>query len=113
MNGERVHAALELIRKRFIHHPVTIEPALSFESLRYDIHPEVGLPAWPMPGMTFVPVGFIYYVEAFGGESLGQLLRDEIAGRHGVRLAGAMHGGQCPNTGMSTVAKCANALVKS
>jgi hypothetical protein len=31
-----------------------------------------------------VLVGFIYHVEARGSESLGQLLRDEVASCHGI-----------------------------
>jgi hypothetical protein len=34
-----------------------------------------------------VPVRFVHHVEARGSESLGQLLRDEIAPGHGVRKA--------------------------
>jgi hypothetical protein len=51
--------------------------------------------ALPMPGMPGVLVGFIHHLEARGGESLGQLFRDEIAPCHGVRIAGARPAGQC------------------
>jgi hypothetical protein len=46
----------------------------------------MGLPARPVPGMAFVAVGFVDHVEALRGESLGQLLHDEIAGVHGCPL---------------------------
>jgi hypothetical protein len=62
------------------------------------MHPEMSLPAGPMPGMPCVLMGFVDHIEAFGRESLGQLLRDQIAGSHGLRLAGAPGGGQCRGT---------------
>ena len=46
----------------------------------------MGLAAGPMPGMADVLVGFVDYVEPRGGKSFGQLLCDQVAGRHGVRL---------------------------
>jgi hypothetical protein len=35
--------------------------------------------------MSDVLMGFIHYVETFGGESRRQLLHDKIAGCHGVQ----------------------------
>ena len=54
MDGERMHAALELARQRRIDHPVTFDPALPAEAVRHDIESEVGLSARPMPGMALV-----------------------------------------------------------
>ena len=85
MDGERVDAAFELADKCFVDHAVALEPALPAERLRHDIYPEVSLPALAMSGMPNVLVGFVHHVEARGSESLGQLLRDEIAPCHGVR----------------------------
>ena len=89
MDGKRVDAAFELTDKCFVDHAVALEPAPPAERLRHNMHPEMSLPALPMPGMSGVPVGFVHHVEARGSESLGQLLRDEIAPCHGVRIAGA------------------------
>src|SRR5215472_13939756 len=95
MDGERVDAAFELTDKCFVDHAVALKPALPTERLRHNMHSEMSLPALPMPGMSGVPVGFIHHVEARGSESLGQLLRDEIAPCHGVRIAGARPASQC------------------
>ena len=95
MDSERVDAAFELTDKCCVDHAVALEPALPAEHLRHNIHPEMSLPALPMPGMSRVLVGFVHHVEPYGGESLGQLLRDEIAPCHGVRIAGARPVGQC------------------
>jgi hypothetical protein len=95
MDSERVDAAFELTDKCCVDHAVALEPALPAEHLRHNIHPEMSLPALPMPGMSRVLVGFVHHVEPYGGESLGQLLRDDIAPCHGVRIAGARPVGQC------------------
>ena len=87
VDGERVHAAGELIRKNPVDHAVAFEPGLTFEGLRHDIDPEMGLPARPVAGMAFVLVGFVLHLEALRRESLGQLLCDEIGGSHAVPLA--------------------------
>src|SRR5215467_5203525 len=99
MDGKRVDAAFELTDKCFVDHAVALEPAPPAERLRHNMHPEMSLPALPMPGMSGVPVGFVHHVEVRGSESLGQLLRDEIAPCHGVRIAGAerpVNAGQWP-----------------
>ena len=103
MDRERVDGALELGGKQFIHQSVTIDPALPSERFRHDIEPEVSLAAGAIAGMSLVPVGLIDDVESLRRQSLGQLLRDEIAGAHvrgvslRVLLALALAGsrGQC------------------
>src|SRR5262249_59610252 len=67
------------------------------------------LPALAMSGMPDVLMGLVHHVEARGSKSLGQLLRDEIAPCHGVRIAGGAGAGQC----RVTAGKSANALVKT
>jgi hypothetical protein len=94
MDGERVDAALEIAAKRFIDHAVALEPALPAESLGHDIYPEMSFSARPVSGMPGVVVGFVHYPDALGRESLGQLLRDEIAPCHAPRIAVAVAGGQ-------------------
>jgi len=86
MDGERVHSARKLRRKRLINHAVTFEAGLPFKSLRYDIDTIMSLPARPVPGMAFVLVGFVHHLEALRRESLGQLSCDEIGGSHAARL---------------------------
>jgi hypothetical protein len=48
--------------------------------------PEVGLPVGTVSGMALVVVGFVHHVEARGPESFRQLLGDQIADGHGVRI---------------------------
>ena len=109
MDGERVHTPLELVGERRIDHAVALEPALPAERLRHDIYPEMSLPALAMSSMPSVLVGFVHHVEARGSESVGQLLHDEIARCHGVRIAAVGPAGQC----RLTARKRANALVKT
>ena len=109
VNRERVDAAGELTGKLFVDHSVALEPALPAERLRHDIYPEMSLPALAMPSMPGVLVGFVHHVEACGSESVGQLLHDEIARCHGVRIAAVGLAGQCRHTAR----KRANALVKT
>lgn len=109
MNRERVDAACEFSDKRFVDHAVALEPALPAERLRHDIYPEMSLPALAMSSMSNVLVGFVHHVEACGSESVGQLLHDEIARCHGVRIAAVRPAGQC----RLTARKGANALVKT
>jgi len=99
MDSERVDAAFELTHKRFVDHAVALEPALPAKRLRHNIHPEMSFPALPLPGMPGVLVGFIHHLEVRGGESLGQLFRNDIAPCHGVRIAGARRVGQCRKRG--------------
>jgi hypothetical protein len=67
MDGQRVDAALEF----------------------HDIDPVMGLPAWTVPGMTFVLVGFVQNVQAFRGKSRCQLLYDDIFCLHAGSLNGS------------------------
>ena len=109
MDGERVDAAFELTGKCFVDQAVALKPALPAERLRHDIYPEMSLPALAMSSMPSVLVGFVHHVEARGSESIGQLLHDEIARCHGVRIAAVGPAGQC----RLTARKRANALVKT
>jgi hypothetical protein len=71
MDGERVDAFGELARQRLVDDAMALDPALPFEDLSHDIDPEMGLAAWPVPGMTLMLVGFIDHPQALGGESRG------------------------------------------
>jgi hypothetical protein len=94
VNGERVHAAYKFPGKRRINHAVALDPGLSFEGVSHDIDPEMGLPAFPVPGMAFMLVRFILHLEALGRKSLGQLLRDGIGGSHAARVKRRRRAGQ-------------------
>lgn len=109
MNGKRVHPALQLGDEHLVDHAVALEPALPAERLRHNIYPEMSLPALAMSSMPGVLVGFVHHVEARGSESVGQLLHDEIARCHGVRIAAVGAASQC----RLTARKRANALVKT
>ena len=109
VNRERVDAAREFSDERFVNHAMALEPALPAERLRHNIYPEMSLPALAMSSMPSVLVGFVHHVEARGSESVGQLLHDEIARCHGVRIAAVGPAGQC----RFTARKRANALVKT
>jgi len=107
MDGERVHAAGQLIRQCLVDHAMAFEAGLTFERLRHDIHFEVSLPARPVPGMAFVLVGFVLHLEALRCESLGQLLCDEIDGSHAVPLRRGRPAGQWPlRRRISTLSCC-------
>jgi hypothetical protein len=94
MDGERMHAALELSDKRFVDHAVALEPALPAERLRHDIYPEMSFPALAMPSVPGVLVGFVHDLEPHGVESLGQLFRNEITPCHGLGITGSEPAGQ-------------------
>ena len=83
MNGERMHAARQLVGERGVDHAMTLDPALSTERFRHDIETEVSLAARAMPSVTFMAVRFIFDVQAFGRESLTQLFGDKILPSHG------------------------------
>ena len=86
VDGKRVDAVGKLTRKCRIDHAVALEPAHSAERISHDIDPVMRLPARTMPGMARVLMGLVDHVQAFGRESLGQLLRDQIEGSHVLPL---------------------------
>jgi hypothetical protein len=98
MNGKRVDAAGEFPGERCIYHAMALDSGLSFEGVSHDIHPEMGLAAFAVPGMAFVLVRFILHLEALGRKSLGQLLRDGIGGSHAARVKRRRRAGQWPES---------------
>jgi len=102
MDRQRMHAAGKLTHKCGIDHAMAFDPALSPEGIRHDIDPEMGFPARPMAGVTFMALGFIDHLEAVRGESLGQFLCDDILHRHGRALDRPMPPGQPRQSGSST-----------
>lgn len=95
MDRKRVHGTSELPRKRRIYHAVTLDPALPLEGLRHNINTEVRLAAWPVAGMALMQMGLILNLEAFGKESLAQLICDSLSGRHVAELKLATAIRQC------------------
>jgi hypothetical protein len=89
MDGERMHAALELSDKDLVDQAVALEAALPAERLRHNIYPEMRLPALAMPGVPGVLVGFVHHLEQRGVESPGQLFRDDITPGHGLGITGS------------------------
>ena len=64
---------------------MAIDPALPFERLRYNINPEMRLAARPVARVTFMQMGLIRDIEAFGRESFAQLFCDVIFNGHDLR----------------------------
>jgi hypothetical protein len=89
-----MHAAGELTYKCGIDHAMPFDSALSRERIRHDIDPEMRFSARPMAGMAFMAVGFVDHPQAFGGESFGQFLCDDILNRHSRALDRRMPPGQ-------------------
>ena len=87
VDGECVHAALQLARQCGVDHAVTLDPALPPEGLSHNINPEMRLPARPMAGVAFMLVGFIDDAQARRRESPGQLLRDDVGYAHGLGVS--------------------------
>jgi hypothetical protein len=83
MNGERMDAALQLVRERGVDHAVAFEPGLSPERLRYNIEPEVGLAARPVAGMSLVQMRFVFDVQALRREGCNKLGRYDVLHSHG------------------------------
>jgi hypothetical protein len=54
VDGERMHGTREFLRQRRIYHAVTLDPALPFEGIRYNMKTEMRLAAWPMAGMALM-----------------------------------------------------------
>jgi hypothetical protein len=82
VDGQCVHTTGKFGGKRHIDQTITLEPALSGERLRYDIHPEMTLPAGTVARVALVPVRLIDDAQAFRPESFGQLPCDEVVGSH-------------------------------
>jgi hypothetical protein len=78
VDRQRMNARCEFAGERGIDQAMTIEPALPLEDLRYDIHPEMSLAAFPMAGMSGVLMGFVDHSQTLWRESLGQLFCDDV-----------------------------------
>lgn len=82
MDGKRVHGALKLVRQCPVYHAMPFDPALSPESLRHDIEPEMTFTARAMSGMAFMQMQFVFDMQAFRRESRDELRRDNILHPH-------------------------------
>jgi hypothetical protein len=87
VDRKRVHGTSELSRQCRIYHPMALDPALPFEGLRHNIHPEVRLAARPVAGVALMQMGFVLNLEAFRKESFAQLVCDSVTGCHAVALS--------------------------
>ena len=95
MNGKRMDAAFELVGERRVDHAVALEPALSAERPRHNIEAEMGLAAWPMPGMSLMQMGFVFDVQALRGESRKKFGRYDVLHSHClIRSSQARLGGK-------------------
>jgi hypothetical protein len=88
MDRQRMDAARKLGREQLINHAVAFEPALPAERLRYNIHPEMGLAARPVPGVPRVVLRLVLDVQALRRKRGAQLLGDLIFHQHGVSRKG-------------------------
>jgi hypothetical protein len=86
MDGERMHAALHLVRQRRIDHAMTFEPALPLERARHNIKTEVALAARPVSGVALVQMGFILDMQALRCESRHQSGGDDVLHSHFAAL---------------------------
>jgi hypothetical protein len=84
-----MHGTGKFTCKRRIYHAVALDPALSFEGLRHDIHTEMRLAPRPVAGVALMQMGLVFHLQAFGKESFAQLVCDSLFGRHeaGLELA--------------------------
>jgi len=87
MNSEGVDAAFEFARQRLVYHAVAFEPALAAKGFRHDCDPKMGLPAWPMPGMAGVLMGFIDHVKPAGREGSCQFFDNTVSCCHSVQVS--------------------------
>lgn len=94
MNRQRVDPGGECAGQRGVDHAMALQPALSAKRFRHNIQAEMGLAAGPMPGVTFVPVGFVFDVQVFGRESFAQLFSDDIRSPHRPALSTTKQRGQ-------------------
>jgi hypothetical protein len=62
----------QFLGKRGIHQPMAFDPAFAGKSGRYDMHPEMALPARPVPGMPDVEVRLVNHRQALRLECLFQ-----------------------------------------
>ena len=89
-----MHPALQLGGKRRVDHAMPLDPALPLKGGRHNIDPEMRLPAGPVARVPLVLVRFIDNPQACGGESSGQLFRDDVRCPHAPGFKSAGAGGQ-------------------
>jgi hypothetical protein len=87
MDGERMNAALELVRQRRVDHAMAFEPALPLERTRHNIKTEMAFAARPVSGVALVQMGFILDMHAFRRESRHQSGSDDILHSHFAALS--------------------------
>jgi hypothetical protein len=80
-----MHAAGEFVGERGVDGAMAVDAALPLEGLAHDIHSEMRLAAGPVTGMPLVQMRFIHDPQRLRGESLVQLLCDEVRCSHAGR----------------------------
>lgn len=80
-----MNTAREFRCQQSIHHAMTVDPALPFERIGYNMYPEMCLAARSVARMTLMQMRFVDNIEAFGTESFAQFLRDVIFCGHDLR----------------------------
>ena len=73
MDGERMHAAGELVRERSIDHAMLLDAAFPAKRRRHDADPVVGLPARPVAGLFVVLAWQPTQVNVFNNMLFGPL----------------------------------------
>ena len=66
-------AGFEFVGKGVVDHPMTGDPALPPERVRYNINSKVCFSARSMSGVTFMLMGFVDYLQSQRSEGLSQL----------------------------------------
>ena len=84
MDRQRMDPAGEFGGERRINQAMALQPALPGERLGHNIDAVMGLTFRPVSGMTCVQVRLVLDGEALRGESLGQLVGDDVGGAHAV-----------------------------
>jgi hypothetical protein len=85
LERQRMDGAGKLRRQQRIYHTMTVDPALPFERLRYDIDSKMRFTAGPVAGVALMQMGLVHDVEAFRNESFVQLICDRVSDRHDPR----------------------------
>ena len=115
VDRQRMYAGGEFARKYLVNHAMALDPALTAERLRYDMNPEMRLPARPMAGMANVLVRFVHHIEALRRESRGQFVRNETLYLHGSypRSRSAMAARSTVDDGKSSLSRLEGVFTNS
>ena len=74
-----MEAACEGGGQGFVHQPMPLDPTLAGEGVRYDIDPEMRLPARPRTGVARMEVGLVHDVDRSRREFAPQSFVDPVS----------------------------------